>query len=155
MLIKGDVNIIIEQYDKYLSDLLDKHTTEKKIYVVDRPLNDWMTENILTLISIRRKNVLFWRKTRNTINFDIYYDSCKAVKKLFIKENQNRWNKGSLIVKVTIHFLLESKPITVLPEYTRSFTWASTLNSFIDKLTLLKWNFLFRKRVYQCNHFLI
>ena len=53
--------------------------------MVDRPLNEWMTDNILTLKAIRRKNELIWRKTRTTINFDIYYDSCKAVKEAISK----------------------------------------------------------------------
>ena len=39
-----------------------------------------MTDDILTLKAIRRKHELIWRKTRTKINFDIYYDSCKAVK---------------------------------------------------------------------------
>ena len=80
-----DVDIIIEQYDKYLSDLLDKHAPKKHIYVVDRPLNEWMTDDILKLKAIRRKNELIWRKSRTTINFDIYYESCKAVKKAISK----------------------------------------------------------------------
>ena len=55
---------------------------QRRIYnVVDRPLNEWMTDDILTLKAIRRKNELIWRKTRTTINFDIYYDTCKAVKR--------------------------------------------------------------------------
>ena len=69
--------------------------------MVDRHLNRWMTDDILTLKAIRRINELIWRKIRTTIKFDIYYDSCKAVKRLFLKENQNGWNKGSLIVKVS------------------------------------------------------
>ena len=36
-----NVDIMIEQYAKYLSDLLDRHAPKKNIYiyVVDRPLN--------------------------------------------------------------------------------------------------------------------
>ena len=49
--------------------------------MVDRPLNEWMTNDILTLKANHRKNELIWRKTRTTINFDIYYNGCKAVKK--------------------------------------------------------------------------
>ena len=60
------MDIIIEQCDKYLSDLLDKHAPKKHIYVVDRPLNEWMTDDILKLKAIRRKNELIWRKTRTT-----------------------------------------------------------------------------------------
>ena len=48
---------------------------------MDRPLNEWMTDNILALKAIRRKNELIWRKTRITINFYMYYDNCMAVKK--------------------------------------------------------------------------
>ena len=53
------------------------------------PLNEWMTDIILKLKAIRRQNELIWRKTCTTINFDIYYDSCKAVKKAISKENKN------------------------------------------------------------------
>ena len=57
-----DVDIMIEQYNKYLSDLLDKHAPKKNIYVVDRPLNEWMTDNILALKAVRSKNELIWRE---------------------------------------------------------------------------------------------
>ena len=69
------MDIMIEQYDTYLFDLLDKHAPKKHIiYVVDRPLNEWMTDDSITLKAIRRKNELIWRKTHITINFDIYYE---------------------------------------------------------------------------------
>ena len=87
---QGSVNLDImsEQYDKYLSDLLDRHAPKKNIYVVDRPM---MTDDILALKAIRRKNELIWRKTRTTINFDIYYDSCKDY---FEKKNRTDGTKG-------------------------------------------------------------
>ena len=49
------MDIMIEQYDKYLSHLLDKHAPNKNIYVVGRPLNEWMTDDSLTLKAIRQK----------------------------------------------------------------------------------------------------
>ena len=134
-----NVAIMIEQYDKYLSDLLDSHTTKRNIYVVDRPLNEWMTDDILTLKAIRRKKKeLIWRKIRTTINFDIYYDSCKAVKKAISKRKSELMEqRDSLIVKVTRKncflsyiFYFGSKKNTVLPEYTSSFALASTRNMF-------------------------
>ena len=57
-----NVDIMIEQYDKYLSGLLDRHAPKKNIYVVDMHLNEWMTDDILTLKAIRRKNELFGGK---------------------------------------------------------------------------------------------
>ena len=44
-----DVNIGVRQYEASLSSLLDKHAPSKRIYVVDRPMNDWMTDDILVL----------------------------------------------------------------------------------------------------------
>ena len=131
------MDIIIEQYDKYLSDLLDKHAPKKHIYVVDRPLNEWMTDNILKLKAIRRKNELIWRKTRTTIHFDIYYESCKAVKKAISKRKSELMEQRVIDCEgdqkklfSLIHSLLGSKKNTVLPEYTSSFTLASTINMF-------------------------
>ena len=49
-----------------------------------------------------------------------------------------------------IHSLFGSKKITVLPEYTSSFTWHPQSTCFLlRKFIISKWNFLFWKRVYQ------
>ena len=58
-----DVNIIVHQYDASLSSLLDKHAPSKCIYVVERLMNDWMTDDILVLKALRRKYESLWRKT--------------------------------------------------------------------------------------------
>ena len=44
-----------------------------------------MTDNILALKAIRRKNELICRKTCITINFNTNYDSCMTVKKAISK----------------------------------------------------------------------
>ena len=74
-------NIVVLQYDASLSSLLDKHAPSKRIYVVDRPMHDWMTDDILVLKALRRKYESLWRKTRLTVHFDMYSESCMAVKK--------------------------------------------------------------------------
>ena len=73
-----DVNIIVRQYDASLSSLLDKYAPSKRIYVVDRRMNDWMTDDILVLKALRRKYESLWRKT---VHFDMYSESCMTVKK--------------------------------------------------------------------------
>ena len=80
-----DVNIVVRQYDASLSSLLDKHAPSKRIYVVDRPMNDWMTDDILVLKALRRKYESLWRKTRLTVHFDMYSESSMAVKKAISK----------------------------------------------------------------------
>ena len=43
-------------------------------------MNDWRTDTILVLKALRRQNESLWRKTRLTVHFDMYSDSCMAVK---------------------------------------------------------------------------
>ena len=80
-----DVNIVVRQYDASLSSLLDKHAPSKCIYVVDRPMNDWMIYDILLLKALRRKYESLWCKTRLTVDFDMYSESCISVKKTISK----------------------------------------------------------------------
>ena len=144
-----DVDTMVEMYDWFLSELLDKHAPLKKITVVDRPLNEWMTNNILALKAIRRKNELIWRKTRITKNFNIYYDSCMAVKKAIsirkaeLMEQKVIKCEGDQKKLFSLkHSLFCSKKITVLPEYTSSFTLASSINMFfIEKIHNIKMEF--------------
>ena len=76
----SNVNLVVRQYDASLSSLLDKHAPSKRIHVVDRPMNDWMTDDILVLKARRRKYESLWRKSRLTVHFDIYSKSCMDVK---------------------------------------------------------------------------
>ena len=113
--------------------------------MIDRPLNEWMTDDILKLNAIRRKNELIWLKTCTTINFDIYNDSCKAVKKAIYKRKSELMEQRVIDCEgdqkklfSLIHSLLGSKKNTVLPEYTSSFTLASTINMiYSDVLSCL------------------
>ena len=53
--LSSHVNLVGRQYDASLSSLLDKHAPSKRIYVVERPMNDWMTDDSLVLRALRRK----------------------------------------------------------------------------------------------------
>ena len=75
-----DVNLVVRQYDASLSSLLDKHVLSKCIYVVERPMNDWMTDDILVLKALRRKYESLWRNTSLTVHFDMYSECCMDVK---------------------------------------------------------------------------
>ena len=75
-----DVNLVVRQCDASLSSLLDKHASSKRIYVVERPMYDWMTDDILVLKALRRKYESLWRETRLTVYFDMYSGSCMDAK---------------------------------------------------------------------------
>ena len=74
-----DVNLVVRQYDASLSSLLDKHAPSKRVYVIERPMNYWMTDAILVLKTLCRKYESLWRKTRLTVHFDMYSESCMDV----------------------------------------------------------------------------
>ena len=83
------------------------------------------------------KSVNLCGKTRITINFNIYYDSCMAVKKAIsirkaelMEHNVINCAGDQKKLFSLIHSLFGSKMITVLPEYTSSFTLASSINMF-------------------------
>ena len=87
----------------------------------------------------------------------MYYDSCMAVKRAISKgkaelmeERVNNCERDQKKLFSLIHSLFGSKKITVLPEYTSSFTLASSINMFLlRKFIISKWNFLSWKLVYQ------
>ena len=122
---------MVEMYERFLFELLDKHTPLNNIKVVDRPLNEWMTDNILALKAICRKNELIWRKTRVTIYFNIYYDSCMAVKMAISKRKaelmEQRVNNCEGDQKKLFSLIHSLEKTTVLPEYTSSFTLTSEI----------------------------
>ena len=143
------MDTMVEMYDRFYLNCWTNMLHEKNITVVDRPLNEWMTDNILALKAIRRKNELIWRKTRITINFNTYYDSCMAVKKAISIRKAERMEQRVINCEgdqkklfSLIHPLLGSKKFTVLPEYTSSFTLASSITMFfIEKINNIKMEF--------------
>ena len=57
-----DVNRSVRQYD---ASLFHQHAPSKHVYVVERPMNDWMTNDMLVLKALRR----LWRNTRPTLMY--------------------------------------------------------------------------------------
>ena len=145
-----DVNVLVKQYDDSLSRILDKHAPLKRMYVVERPMNDWITDNILALKKIRRKHESIWRRTRLTIHFDLYKESCKAVKQAIIESKAkitqqkiSDCNGDQKKVFKIVDPLLGRNKTTVLPEYSDPATLASTINTFLVV-------FFFEKTTYCC-----
>ena len=74
------------QYDTSLSRLLEKLEPLKKICSDDRPMNDWMTDDIRALKPIREKNEVIWWKNYLVVNFS---ETVMAVK-YAIDENKTQ-----------------------------------------------------------------
>ena len=98
-----------------------------------------MTDNILAMKAIRRKNELIWRKTRITINCEKAISKGKAE---LMEQRVNNCEGDQKKLFSLMHSLFGGKKITVLPEYTSSFTLASSINMFlIEKIQRIKMEF--------------
>ena len=63
------------QYDTSLSGLLDNLAPLKNICSVNRPMSDWMPDNVRALNTTRRKNEVIWRENPLFVNFEIFQKS--------------------------------------------------------------------------------
>ena len=105
-------------------------------------MNDWITDDILALKKNRRQHESIWSWTRLTIHFDLYKESCKAVKQAIIKSKAkitqqkiSDCNGDQTKLFKIVDPLLGRNKTTVLSEYSDPATLASTRNTlFIDKI---------------------
>ena len=144
-----DINVVVAQYDTSLSRLLDKLAPLKKICSVDRPMSDWITDDIRALKAKQRKNEVISRKNPLFVNFEIFQKSCMAVK-YAIDENKTQTihkritdsNGDKKKLFNIIKTLLGRKKKLVLPDYSDPITLASTFNMyFIDKIANIRAEF--------------
>ena len=128
---------------------LDKHAPSKRIYVVDRPMNDWMTDDILVLKALRRKYESLWRKTRLTVHFDMYSESSMAVKKtisesktVILQKKISDCNGDQKKLFKIVDTLLGRNKEATLPKYDSPLTMASVMNTFfIDNIDNIRAEF--------------
>ena len=101
-------------------------------------MNDWITTDIQALKVIRRNKEDIWRKNHIVINFQIYQESCLAVKnainegktKLIQKKIVDSKSDQRQLFKIVETLLGRTKQI-VLPEYQNPPSLASRLNVFL------------------------
>ena len=152
----SNVDIVVSQYNEDLSKLLDEHAPQKKIQIVDRPLNDWMNDDIQALKAIRRKKEDIWRKNPIVVNFEIYQDSCTAVKNAIAeskthvmqeKISKTKGDQKELFKIVKTCFVLKNKRC-YLNIVIRPFWHQDLINSLLIKLNISVLNFLYLNNLY-------
>ena len=112
-------------------------------------MNDWMTDDILVLKALRRKYESLWRKTRLTVHFDMYSESCMAVNKaigksksVILQKKISDCNGDQKNLFKIVNTLLGQNKQTELPKYDSPLTMASIMNNFlIDKIDNIRANF--------------
>ena len=76
------ISELVDLYNKELSALLEQHAPLKKKIVTLRPTAPWYSEEIRIEKSKRRKLECHWRRTRLTIDREIYVQQCNTVNTL-------------------------------------------------------------------------
>ena len=108
-----------------------------------------MALDILLHLTTLQIQISIWRRTRLTIHFDLYKESCKAVKRAIIESKAkitqqkiSDCNGDQKKLFKIIDPLLGRNKTTVLPEYSDPATLAFTINTFfIDKIDKIRTEF--------------
>ena len=126
-------------------------------------MNDWMTDDISVLKALRPKYESLWRKSRLTVHFDMYSESCMDVKTaisnskseiLQKKTSDCNGDQKKKLFKIVDILLGRNKQIT-LQKYDSPLIMASVMNNFfIDKIDNIRAEFPLLEANLPCYSFL-
>ena len=77
-----DVDEIVDTYSHVLTSLIDKHAPMRTKLITLRPSCPWYNQELHDAKHLRRKLERRWRKSRLTIDHEIYRTQCSLVNKL-------------------------------------------------------------------------
>jgi len=137
-----DLSVLCDQYDSVLSSLLDKHAPVRTKVTSCRNNAPWYNDVIRENKSKRRKLERRWRKTKLTIDCDLYVSQCNIVKKLVFSEKMTYYsniidesNSDNKVLFSVVDKLLHRSPETTLPSSSSSTDLANSfVNFFNDKI---------------------
>ena len=87
------LNELIDRYNTTLSALLDDHAPIRKKVITLRPVTPWFTAEIQWQKVIRRRLERRWRKTRLTVDRELYTQQCVTVRKLICEAKENYYTE--------------------------------------------------------------
>ena len=96
-----DLPMLVDKYETELTRMLDIHAPEKKRTITVRPAIAWYNDDIDREKRKRWKLERRWRKSRLTIDRELYKEQCKIVSSLLKKAKENYYsniiqeNKGN------------------------------------------------------------
>ena len=142
----GTVEDLVRAYSEGLSSLIDKHVPIHTKTITQRPNCHWYSDELHEAKHLRRKLECRWRKSRLTVDHQIYRDQCVLVNKLLKKTRQTYYSDKIIecgrdqkgIYKVAKHLLGDkgcpSVPSTAPPsELTEMFS-----NFFTEKILTIR-----------------
>ena len=131
-----DISVVAHDYNKLLSDLLDKHAPLKTRFITLRPAAPWYTDDIKLEKQKRRRLERRWRSSGLTVDRELFVEQCNNVKKCvheakmtYYSELINENQSNPKVLFSSIDKLLHRRPEKKLPT---SDCAATIVNTFAD-----------------------
>ena len=84
---------LVHQYNEVLRELLDKHAPQRTCFIVEQPAVPWYNECIANAKRKRRQLERRWRRTKLTVDKQLFKDQRNLVKTLFEDAKAKYYNE--------------------------------------------------------------
>ena len=145
----NDASSLADLYEESLKSLVEHHAPLKHRIVTIRPMAPWYSDEIRVEKSKRRRLERRWRKSRLTIDRQLYVNQCSTVNSLIHQSritfytntiNENKNNQRVLFS--TVSKMLNLKADKKLPSFTNAASLAEKfVEYFENKITIIRNNF--------------
>ena len=131
----GSIYELVETYNTQLSAIIDKHAPVQSKTLILRPNTKWHTEKLRTAKQDRRKDEPKMRKSKLTVDIQIYREKCNFVSKLLLKTKkltdkiEEIENDSKQLVKLTNNIMGKTKE-TILPSIEDQHQLANRFGGF-------------------------
>ena len=131
----GSIYELVETYNTQLSAIRDKHAPVQSKTLILRPNTKWHTEKLRTAKQDRRKDERKMRKSKLTVDIQIYREKCNFVSKLLLKTKkltdkiEEIENDSKQLVKLTNNIMGKTKE-TILPSIEDQHQLANRFGGF-------------------------
>ena len=131
----GSIYELVETYNTQLSAIIDKHAPVQSKTLILRPNTKWHTEKLRTAKQDRRKSKRKMRKSKLTVDIQIYREKCNFVSKLLLKTKkltdkiEEIENDSKQLVKLTNNIMGKTKE-TILPSIEDQHQLANRFGGF-------------------------
>lgn len=142
----SDLDKEIESLNSSLTSLIDKHAPLITKTIVLRPTNQWYNEDLHKEKHLKRKLERKWRKTKLTIDYELYRNQCALLNKLlkdtrikFYSEKINSCGRDQKTLFQVTKTLLGKKEEIVLPNVSSAEELAQQFSDFfINKIDTIR-----------------
>jgi exonuclease III len=145
---EGTAEDLVDAYNSVMSTIIEKHAPLQMKTITFRPNTPWYTDELRKEKQKKRKSERRWRKTKLTVDYDVYKEHCKETNKLLLAAKREHYSNkisecGSQqkpLFKI-VKKLMGSKEGDVLPSSKSNLDLANTFSDFFsDKICTIREN---------------